>query len=141
MRSCAGAALVDRSSLTPGPAAALLAVLGWAGAAAIGGAGILLSNMAAGTDRAAQLQALAPSADSGWEGVAYFGLCLLGALGYLTLAVGLARAAVISVGAAVLLGLGGAATLITMSGPLRPVLVVAAVLLLAGHGLVMGSER
>ena len=53
-------------------------------------------------------------------------LCALAAIGYIVLAVGLARGRLVTKGAAVLVAVGGAATLLTMPGPLTPLLVLTA---------------
>ena len=64
-------------------------------------------------------------------------LCVLAAVGYVVLAVGLARSGLVGKGVAVLVGLGGVGTLLTMPGPLKPLLVFAALVLLAGQALVV----
>ena len=69
-----------------------------------------------------------------------FLMVVVAAIGYIVLAVGLARSSIVTKGAAVLIAIGGAATLITMGGPLTPLLVLAALLLAAGHGLATRSE-
>jgi hypothetical protein len=68
-----------------------------------------------------------------------FLLCVLAAVGYVVLAIGLARAHIINKTAAVLVGLGGAGTLLTMPGPMKPLLVLTALLLLAAQVLVIRS--
>ncbi len=62
-------------------------------------------------------------------------------IGYIVLAVGLARSGLVTKGAAVLIAIGAAATLITTPGPMTPLLVLAALLLTAGHGLAARTER
>jgi hypothetical protein len=64
-----------------------------------------------------------------------FLMTLIAAVGYIVLAVGLARASIITKEAAVLISIGGLATLLTMAGPLRWPLVLAALVLAAGHVL------
>jgi len=68
-------------------------------------------------------------------------LLAIGAMvGYIVLAVALAKASIVSKGAAVLIGLGGVSTIITMGGPVTLLLVLTALLLAAGHALaVRGS--
>jgi hypothetical protein len=56
----------------------------------------------------------------------------LGALGLIVLAVGLYRAGAVPRAASVLVGLGGAATMTTAAGPIRPLLIAAATIALAG---------
>jgi hypothetical protein len=107
--------------------------LGWAGCAGICVGGLFMSVMAKAPDRAVQIQIL-HDFNGGHSGLVYL-LCVGGAVGYIVLAVGLARSGATTKGAAVLIGLGGAATLLTMPGPLQPLLVVAALLLAAGHVL------
>jgi hypothetical protein len=59
---------------------------------------------------------------------------LLGVLGFILLAICLFRSRRIPRAAAVLIGLGGAATAITSEGPIRPLLLAAAGILLIGQG-------
>jgi hypothetical protein len=59
-------------------------------------------------------------------------MILIGVLGFVLLAIGLFRSRRVPRIAAVLVGLGGAATMITSQGPIRPLLVTAAAILLAG---------
>jgi hypothetical protein len=61
-------------------------------------------------------------------------MVLLGVLGFLLLGVALFRSRSVPRGAAVLAGLGGAATMITSQGPIRALVVGTAVVLLAGTG-------
>jgi len=110
--------------------------LGWAGCAAICGGGLLMSAMARATDRDVQVQVMKEFNDAGATGVVFL-VCVIAAVGYVVLAVGLARSQVTSKGAAVLIGLGGATTLLTMPGPLTPLLVATALILAAGHGLAL----
>ena len=56
----------------------------------------------------------------------------LGALGFIVLAVGLFRAGAVPRAAAVLAGLGGATTMTTAAGPIRPLLITAAAIALVG---------
>ena len=60
----------------------------------------------------------------------------LGALGFIVLAVGLFRAGVVPRAASVLVGLGGAMTMTTAAGPIRPLLIAAATVALVGFGWV-----
>jgi hypothetical protein len=112
--------------------------LGWAGSAGICTGGLLFSYQGKAADRAAQVQLLTDfnSGDSGYV----FGMCVLAAVGYVVLGVGLARSGLLGVGLAGkgiagLVVLGGLGTLLTMAGPLKPLLVLAALLLLAGQAL------
>jgi hypothetical protein len=110
--------------------------LGWAGTAAICGGAHLMSAMAKATDRDAQVQIIKEFNDGTATGMVFL-VSVIAAVGYVVLAVGLARAQVTSKGAAVLIGLGGVTTLLTMAGPLTPLLVATALLLAAGHGLAL----
>lgn len=96
---------------------------------------MLLSYQGKAPDRAVQIQLL-KDVNAGHTAFIFL-LCVLAAVGYLVLAVGLARAKVINKGIAVLVGLGGAGTLLTMPGPMKALLVLAALLLLAGQALVI----
>ena len=120
--------------------AAIVAVstaLGWAGSAGICASAVVMSVQAKAPDRAVQVQILK---DLNAGSTFYiFLLCVVAAVGYVVLAVGLARTGVASKGAAVLLGLGGVSTLLTMPGPAKPLLVLTALLLTAGHVLVLRS--
>jgi hypothetical protein len=113
--------------------AAVTIALGWAGSAGICAAGMLLSYQGKAPDRAVQLQVLR-DVNSGHSAY-FFLLCVLAALGYVVLAVGLARSGLLSKGVATLIGLGGVGTLLTMPGPLKALLVFAALVLLAGQAL------
>jgi hypothetical protein len=108
--------------------------LGWAASAAISFNGLYLSVAATAPDRAAQVQIQQELNDAVSTGVGFL-MVILAVVGYIVLAVGLARSALITRGAAILIAVGGAATLITTPGPLRPLLVLTALLLATGHGL------
>lgn len=64
-----------------------------------------------------------------------FASTMLAGLGYLWLAIELARRTTVRKSVAILVGLGGMSTLVTMPGPVKPVLVAASLLLAAGHWL------
>jgi hypothetical protein len=119
--------------------AIVMTAIGWSGCAAIGLGGLYMSTAAQAPDRAAQVQVLEDFNDgsSGWV----FLMCAVAAIGYVVLAVALARGGVTTRGAAVLIGLGGVGTLLTIGGPLTPLLVVAALVLAAGHGLALRSMQ
>src|SRR3954453_16484900 len=111
--------------------AMLTITVGWAATAAICVGGLFLAVAATAPDRAAQI-ALQKDFNDGSSAFVFL-MCAIGAIGYIVVAVGLARGSAISKGAAVLIGLGGAATIMTMPGPLKPLLVLTALLLAAGH--------
>jgi hypothetical protein len=69
-----------------------------------------------------------------------FLMCVLGTVGYVVLAAGLLRAQVVGRSVAALIAVGGGATLLTMPGPLKALLVLTALVLLAGHVLVVRSS-
>jgi hypothetical protein len=128
--------LLRRAGRTKAAAFATVAVpVGWAGTAAICGGGLMLSYQGKVVDRAAQIQLLKEfnAGDSGFV----FLLCVVAVVGYIVLALGLARGHLVSKGAAVLIGLGGAGTLLTMAGPVKPLLVAAALVLLAGQAMLL----
>jgi hypothetical protein len=120
--------------------ATITTALGWATTAALCGGGLYLSVAAASPDRAAQIQLQEDFETAASAGVGFL-MIMLAAIGYVVLAVGLARSGLVAKGAAVLIAVGGAATLITTSGPMTAVLVVAALLLAAGHGLAIRTRR
>lgn len=109
--------------------------LGWAGSAGICTGGMLFSYLGASPERAAQVAVL--QAFNAGNSAFIFLLCVLAAVGYIVLAVGLARSALVGKGVAILVGLGGFGTLLTMPGPMKPLLVFAALVLLAGQALVV----
>jgi hypothetical protein len=115
--------------------AAVTTALGWAGSAGICTGGLLLSYQGKARDRAVQVKLLQDF--NAGQGTLVFLLCVLAAVGYVVLAVGLARSGLVGKGVAVLVGLGGVGTLMTMPGPLKPLLVFAALVLLAGQALVV----
>jgi uncharacterized membrane protein YjjP (DUF1212 family) len=95
--------------------------------------------MAQSPDRAAQVQIL-KDFNSGRSNLVFL-MCVAGALGFVALAVGLARSRVVPIGAAILVSLGGAGTLLVVPGPVKALLIVGAVLLLAGHVWILASLR
>ena len=68
-------------------------------------------------------------------------MCVVGALGFVALAAALARSRVVPMGAAILIGVGGAGTLLVVPGPVKALLILGAVLLLAGHVWILASLR
>lgn len=109
--------------------------LGWAGSAGICSAGILLGYQGKAPDRAVQIQVL-HAANAGHTAFIFL-LCVLAVVGYVVLAVELVRSGVAGKAAATVVGLGGVGTLLTMPGPLKALLVVSALVLLAGHVMVI----
>ena len=121
-----------------GPAAAfsrITTALGWAGAAGICVAGLLFSVMGDAPDRAGQVQVLKDLNAGSTQYV--FLLCVAAAFGYGTLAVGLARSGFLSRPGAVLIGVGGAGTLLCVPGPVPVLSIAFALALLSGHLLVV----
>ena len=110
------------------------AVLGWASTAAVCAGALVMSVAAKAPDRDVQIQLL-KDFNQGHSAGLLFLLTLFAVVGYIVLAVGLARAGLATKGAAVLVGLGGATTLITMAGPMTVLLVLTALLLTVGHAL------
>ena len=114
--------------------------LGWAATAATCFAGIYLSVAATATDRAEQVLLQESFEEAAALGVVFL-MAVLAAVGYIVLAVGLARSGTTTKGTSILIAIGGAATLLTMGGPLTPLLVLAALLLTAGHALAARDDR
>lgn len=128
------ARLLDLAGRTKSAAfVAVTTALGWAGSAGICAGGLLLSYQGKAPDRAVQLQLL-HDFNSGHSAFIFL-MCVLAALGYVVLAVELARSGLVGKGVAILIGLGGVGTLLTMPGPLKALLVFAALVLLAGQAL------
>ena len=112
---------------------AVTTALGWAGSAGICAGGMLLSYQGRARDRAVQVQLLRDF-NSGHSAFVFL-LCIAAAIGYVVLGVELARSGMVGKGVAILIGLGGVGTLLTMAGPLKALLVFAALVLLAGQAL------
>jgi hypothetical protein len=130
------AGLLGRAGRTRAAAFTTVATaLGWAGSAGICSAGMLLSYQGKASDRAVQIRLLR-DANAGHTAFIFL-LCVIAAVGYVVLAVALARADVVGKLGATLVGLGGVGTLMTMPGPIRALLVLAALVLLAGQVLVV----
>ena len=119
--------------------ATITTAMGWAVTACVCVAGLYMTVAAKAPDRAVQVQLQKDFNSSAAMGVMF--LLAIGAMvGYIVLAVALAKASIVSKGAAVLIGLGGVSTIITMGGPVTLLLVLTALLLAAGHALaVRGS--
>jgi hypothetical protein len=110
-----------------------LSVIGAVGLAAVATASLVAGQMARADDR----QAMADL----WDRVLaeppmqVFPLLLAaGAIGSIVLAVDLYRSRAVPRAAAILVGLGGATTMLSSAGPVRAALVAAAVVALAGYG-------
>ncbi|MEP6761422.1 MAG: hypothetical protein ABJA93_08665 [Sporichthyaceae bacterium] len=112
---------------------AVTTALGWAGSAGICAGGILLSYQGKAPDRAVQVQLLRDF-NSGHSAFIFL-LCVVAAIGYVVLAVELVRSGLVGKGVAILIGVGGVGTLLTMPGPMKSLLVLAALVLLAGQAL------
>ena len=112
---------------------AVTTALGWAGSAGICAGGIFLSYQGKAPDRAAQVQLLRDF-NSGHSAFIFL-FCVVAAIGYVVLAVALARSGLVGKGVAILIGVGGVGTLLTMPGPMKSLLVLAALVLLAGQAL------
>lgn len=136
LSSSAGALAQVLTDVGRGSSAAIARIttsLGWAGAAGISVAGLIFSVMGSARDRAGQVQVLRELNAGSTQYV--FLLCVVAAVGYAVLAVGLKRAGVLSRTGAVLLGLGGAGTLLCVPGPVAALAGAFALLLLSGHVL------
>jgi hypothetical protein len=117
----------------------LLVPLGWVACGAICVAGLAMSASAVRPERATMI-AWQESMNSSASVAVLFAFTALAGLGYLWLAVELVRRTAVGTSAAVLIGLGGLSTLVTMPGPVKPVLVAASVLLAAGHWLTRSAS-
>lgn len=127
--------LTDAGRRTAAVSTRIASALGWAGAAGICVAGLLFSVMGAARDRDGQIRVLEDLSAGSTQYV--FLLCVVAALGYGMLAAGLARAGVLRRPGAVLIGVGGAGTLLCVPGPVPGLSVAFALLLLGGHLLVV----
>lgn len=128
-------ALVRPTQRVLGSIAGVLTAAGWAGVGAIAGAAVLMTQLAKDPNRP-HMGAVLKAFDNAGRSNAMFALCLLGVVGFILLAIAIARSGVASSFAAILVGLGGGGTLVTMPGPHKPILVLANALLLAGYALV-----
>src|SRR4029450_1417201 len=90
-------------------------------------------------DRAEQVQVMRDF-NSGLSNFVFL-MWVVGALGFVALGVALGRSPAVPLGAAILVGLGGAGTLLVVAGPVKALLLLGALLLLAGHGGVVASAR
>ena len=117
----------------------ITSVLGWVGSAAICAGGLFMGAMAQSPDRAEQVQVMRDF-NSGRSNFVFL-MCVVGALGFVALAVALARSHAVPLGAAILVGLGGAGILLVVAGPVKALLLLGALLLLAGHGWILASLR
>lgn len=115
----------------------LTLIAGWAACAADGGTALVASGMARSGDITVQAEILHSYTSGALKPGVVFLAEVAGAIGYITLAVAAARARIMSRVAAVVLAVGGAATVVTTGGPLTPVLVTAAALLGVGHVLAL----
>jgi hypothetical protein len=112
---------------------AVTTAVGWAGCAGICAGGMLLSYQGKAPDRAVQVQLLRDF-NSGHSAFVFL-LCIAAAIGYVVLGVELVRSGLVGKGVAILIGLGGVGTLLTMAGPLKALLVLVALVLVAGQAL------
>ncbi|HET7735234.1 MAG TPA: DUF4386 family protein [Nocardioidaceae bacterium] len=118
----------------------ILAAAGAFGLAAWGAMIAFAAQAARSDDRDAMVALLDASYDATGTNI-YYGVILLGALGWMILGVCLYRSRAVPRLAAVLTSLGGAAVLATAPGPLMPFIVGAAVVSLAGLGWVAAARR
>jgi hypothetical protein len=127
------AAIVGESRRRLAQVGGALTVVGAVGLAAVATASVIAGQMARVGERDAMVEL--------WDRVLaeppmqVFPLLLAaGAIGSIVLAVGLYRSRAVPRPAAVLVGLGGATTMLSSAGPVRVALVAAAVLALLGYG-------
>lgn len=118
----------------------VLAATGAFGLAAWGAIIAVSAQAARSEDRDAMIALLDASYDAGGTNF-YYGVILVGALGWVVLGVCLYRSRAVPRAAAVLTAIGGAAVLVTAPGPLLSFVVGAAVVSLAGLGWVALARR
>lgn len=113
---------------------AILGVIGCVGMACVSMAALVAGQMVrlGDTDASVALWDRVWNSDKLWPIMSVH----LGALGFIVLAVGLFRAGAVPRAAAVLVGLGGATTMTTAAGPIRPLLITAAAIALVGFAWV-----
>jgi hypothetical protein len=111
-------------------AGAILGVIGCVGMACVSMAALVAGQMVrlGDTDASVALWDRVWNSDKLWPIITVH----LGALGFIVLAVGLFRAGAVPRAAAFLVGLGGATTMTTAAGPIRPLLIIAAAIALVG---------
>lgn len=124
---------------TAAAVATVTTALGWAAAAGISTAGLIFSVLGQAPDRGVQVQVLRDLNAGSTQYV--FLMCVIAAVGHVVLAVALTRAGVVGKGAATALGLGAVGTLLCVPGPVPALAVFFALVLLAGHVLVLRSTR
>jgi|JI7StandDraft_1071085.scaffolds.fasta_scaffold193959_1 hypothetical protein len=131
--------IVRRGRSVSAAVLSLLVPLGWVACGAICVAGLAMSASAVRPERATMV-AWQESMNSSASVAVLFAVTALAGLGYLWLAVELVRRKAVGTSAAGLIGVGGLSTLVTMPGPVKPVLVAASVLLAAGHWLTRSAS-
>jgi hypothetical protein len=115
---------------------ALLGVtLGWTGTAAIASGGLIMGDMADSPEREAMVAVLTNFNEG--NGNTIFFLVLAGVVGNILLAVALARGGIASRGTAVLLAVGAVVSLVGAPGPVKPIAVTGAVLLVGANLLIL----
>lgn len=115
-------------------------VTGAAGMASFGVLGLIAAQIAEHPDRTTMLSLWEQIMDDAGGAVLFLAV-IAGVIGFVVLAVGLFRSHAVPGAAAVLVGLGGATTLFTTGGPMRPLLLAASALALAGFGWVATATR
>jgi hypothetical protein len=120
--------------------ATAMTVIGAFGMAVLCSVALVATHLARQPDQAAMAD-LWEGFFSDSKGELVFLAVVIGVVGFLLLAVGLYRSSEVPRAAAVLVGIGGAATLFTSGGPARPFLVTAAAVALAGFGWVAAAVR
>ena len=119
---------------------AAAAVAGAIGLACVYFAGLVAGQMARLDERAAMV-ALADRVVTEPPMQVFPLLLAAGAIGWVTLAVGLYRSRAVPRAAAMLVGIGGAATMVTAAGPVRAAVVASSVIALAGFAWVAAASR
>ncbi|MGF7235196.1 MAG: DUF4386 family protein [Frankia sp.] len=121
-------------------AGAAMTVIGATALADAGAVALVAGQLARRPERVAMVPLWDRIHNFGAGDVVFLAL-IVGAVGYLVLAVGLYRSRVAPLPAAALVGLGGVGIMLTAPGPARPVIIGVAVLALAGFSWVAAAVR
>jgi hypothetical protein len=122
-----------------GAVALVTTVLGWCSVPALTMGAIMMEALSHTPDRAGAVAVLR-FYNNGASGFVFLAAAF-GVIGYIVLAIGLARSGVAPVAACILCGLGGAGTMVVMGGPVRWLLILAIALLLVGHAWIVAASR
>jgi hypothetical protein len=108
---------------------------GWIGTVGVATGGLVMGDMSQSSARAEMVDVLTRFNEG--SGNTLFFLVIAGVIGNVLLAVALTRSGVVTRGTAVLLAVGAVTSLVGAPGPVKPIAVSGAVLLLGGHALLL----